>query len=180
VECASIYAQRKRSSCIPPGRRQPAFAVSGERDSGLIEILSIPTRAGDLAMALIERFAIIGIGAQTHLVATTQSHLAEPVRIGKRLAREADNVSVARREQPPRPAQSCVCRLRPRRASSATLMQAGAHVCRGREIAPEGALRIRVVGRHALIAALTGIRIGRLPTLGWLASSNFPPRDNEM
>ena len=93
-------------------------------------------------MALIERLAIIGIGAQPHLIAATQSHLAEPVRIGKRLACEADDVGMSCREQ----------RFGLRKVVNAARdhdrhlqipgVQAGAHVRGRRKIASEWTLGI--------------------------------------
>ncbi len=54
------------------GRQQPAFAVSGQHHSRLIKIDPVPKLAGDLAMALIQRLAVIGIQAETHRGAATQ------------------------------------------------------------------------------------------------------------
>jgi hypothetical protein len=45
-------------------------------------------------MRLVECFAIIRVGATTHFISTTKSHLCKPIRIGKRLAGHAGDVRV--------------------------------------------------------------------------------------
>src|SRR4051794_26671623 len=78
----------------PRRRRQPPLAIRRAPDTRLIECLAIPQLAGYLPMALVERFAVVGVQAQSHLRAVAGRHLAEPVRIGEGLAREADDVGL--------------------------------------------------------------------------------------
>src|ERR1700737_4631440 len=78
----------------PRGWRQPPLTIRGQSDPRLIERFPIPQLAGHLAMALVERFAVVGIQAQAHLRAVTRNNLAEPIGIGKRLPRETDDVGL--------------------------------------------------------------------------------------
>ena len=59
------------------------------------EIGAIPQLARHLPMTLIERFAVVGERAAAHLAAEAEPDLAEPVGIGQRLARRADDVGGA-------------------------------------------------------------------------------------
>ena len=73
-------------------RKQSAFAVGGEHDSGFIKMGSIPKLAGDLAMALVQRLAVIGVQAQTHTRAAAFANFQKPIRIRQCLAGESDYV----------------------------------------------------------------------------------------
>src|ERR1041385_518372 len=77
-----------------PGRRQPTPAILGHCDIRLVKVLSIPKLARDLAVRLVERFAVIRISAAPHFSATAEFHFAKPVRIGERLPRHADDVRI--------------------------------------------------------------------------------------
>src|SRR5690242_5702474 len=79
-------------------REQTSPAILGHAEVRLIEILSIPELACDLAVSLIERFAVIGVGTAAYFFAPPESHFAKPIRIGEGLARHSDNVSVTTSE----------------------------------------------------------------------------------
>src|SRR5829696_8933360 len=83
------------SSLLPRRREEAAAAVGGERDAGLREPLAVPELAGDLLVRLVERFAVVGVGAAPHLRAAPLAGLEEPVGVRERLARGADDVGVA-------------------------------------------------------------------------------------
>src|SRR5919205_240816 len=79
----------------PLRRQEAAAAVACERDAGLVEALAIPELAGDLLVRLVERLAVVGVVAAAHLGAPARQRLEEPVGVGQRLARGADDVRVA-------------------------------------------------------------------------------------
>src|ERR1700733_1305558 len=72
----------------PPRRNEPPLAVGREAHAGFAQCVSIPQLAGDLAVPLIERLAVIGVDAQAHFRAAASPNLREPVGIRERLARE--------------------------------------------------------------------------------------------
>src|SRR3954462_14548641 len=85
-----------RPSAAQPARGdQPALAVAGERDVRRIELFAIPQLAGHLLVLLIERLAVVGELAAPDLVAAALAQLAEPVGVGKALARGRDDVGLA-------------------------------------------------------------------------------------
>src|ERR1044072_2423814 len=79
-------------------RQQTPPAVFGDDDIRLVEVLSVPELARDLAMGLIECFAVVGVGAAAYFCAAPESHFAKPIRIGERLARHSDDVGVTTSE----------------------------------------------------------------------------------
>src|SRR5829696_4726757 len=84
------------SFIISPYRRQEAAAaVRAERDAGLPQPLTIPELTRDLLVRLVERFAVVGVGAAAHLRAAPRERLQKPVGVGERLAGGADDVRVA-------------------------------------------------------------------------------------
>src|SRR5260370_20869344 len=83
-----------RGLLSPLWRKQSPPPITGHRDAGFVQLLSIPELAGYLSMRLIQSFAIIGVSAATHVIATSQSHFSKPIGIGDCLARHATNIHV--------------------------------------------------------------------------------------
>src|ERR1700735_311032 len=73
---------------IPAWWGQTAFAIGGEFHVGVVETLAVPELARDLAVALVERFAVVRVEAETDSVAAAGGDLAEPLGVGESLARE--------------------------------------------------------------------------------------------
>jgi hypothetical protein len=117
-------------------------------------------------VALIKSLAIVGIGAQPYFIAATEANLLEPVRIGKRLPGESDDVGLALSERGFGLRKVVYATGDHNWRGQAMLPQAGTHFGRWRKIAPKGSLGIRVLGGHALITALTGVRVGRFSHFG--------------
>src|SRR2546430_17648611 len=78
--------------------QQTSPAIFGHGDVRLVEFFSIPELARDLAVGLIERFAVIGVSAAAYFFTPPEFHFAKPVRIGEGLARHSDNVGVTTSE----------------------------------------------------------------------------------
>ena len=66
---------------------------SGVRRSSAAERKLVPKLAGDRLVLLIEPFAVIGIFADPDFVTDSEPDFAEPVGIGERLPRGADDVA---------------------------------------------------------------------------------------
>src|SRR5262245_16432982 len=83
------------TSVFPRGWFQAPAPVINERDSLLVQINSIPQFARYGPMCLVESFTVICISAPSHFFSTTESHFAEPIRIGKCLAGHANYVGLS-------------------------------------------------------------------------------------
>src|SRR5215207_6154362 len=95
---ATDYCLLATADCLllfPTRRQEAAAPVAAERDAGLPEPLAIPELTRDLLVRLVERLAVVGVGAAAHLRAAPRERLQEPVGVGERLAGGADDVSVA-------------------------------------------------------------------------------------
>ncbi len=46
-------------------------------------------------MRLIQRFAVVGVSAAPNFITASEFHFNKPIRIGQRLASEADDVGLA-------------------------------------------------------------------------------------
>src|SRR5207248_4971611 len=74
--------------------QQTSPAIFGHGDVRLGEFFSIPELARDLAVGLIERFAIIGVSAAAYFLSPPEFHFAKPIGIGEGLTRHADHVCI--------------------------------------------------------------------------------------
>src|SRR3984957_6815032 len=154
------------ASELPPGgRREAALAIAGERDTGLIERLAVPQLAGHLPVALVERLAVVGVQTQAHLGTAPAPDLAEPVRIGERLARETHDVRLAVGEHGLGLGETVDTARSDDGGKGALRAQRRAHPRGGLKVASEGTPGIGVIGRHAFVAAAAGVRVGRVPDL---------------
>src|SRR6185369_7852255 len=118
-------------------------------------------------MRLVEGFAVVCVGTAAHLITTTESHLYKPIRIGERLARHANNVSLA---QPQDLFSLLKCRYAARRHDrrrKSTLVYRLLDSRDERDAAPEWTDNVGKHSGHALVTALTGVRINGLAHL-WL------------
>ena len=97
---------RRRGRIAVEAQARPAGACrrSLMRNAGLVERFAVPELARDLLVHLVEPLAVVGEAAAADLAAAAEAHLQEPVGIGQRLARRADDVRGAGREDRLRPA----------------------------------------------------------------------------
>src|ERR1051325_6378659 len=94
--CLLPSAYCLRPAFFLPLRRQPSSpSVVDRRNSRLVQSCTIPKFTGYRSMRLIERFAIIRVGATSHFLSTSEFYFYEPIRIGKGLPREAHYVGLA-------------------------------------------------------------------------------------
>src|SRR5215208_4393810 len=110
-------------------------------------------------MRLVEGFAVVCIRTPSHFISPTESHLHKPVRIGKRLARHADDVSLPC-------AQNLFGLLKRRYAArgddwrvEATLVHCLLDCRNEWNTATEWSNGIRQHCRHALVTTLTRVRV---------------------
>ena len=66
---AARLAVRTRLLFSPARRDEAAFAVPGHGDFLFVKVFAVPQFAGDLAVALVERFAIVCVEAKPHFPA---------------------------------------------------------------------------------------------------------------
>ena len=125
-------------------------------------------------MRLIERFAIIRVGATPHFFASSQFHFQEPVGIGKRLASETSDVGLAL-------LQNRLGLLKSRNASGGYNRRRESCFVHGsldlrdqRHAAAKRARRIGKNCRHTLVATLPGVGINCLPNFRSLCVFKFP------
>src|SRR5215217_1769377 len=124
-------------------------------------------------MRLVQGFAVVCISTASHFITTAESHLHKPIRIGERLARHADDVSLA---QP----QDLFRLLKRRYAAGGNDWRAKAALVHGflnrrneRDAAPEWASRVGEHSGHALVTTLTRVRINSLAHLRLLRVFKF-------
>src|SRR5262249_37873849 len=127
-----------------------------------------------LAVALIQRLAIVGVQTQAHLRAIARKYFAEPVRVGQCLARETDNVSLLLNE-----AAFCLLEVmddaRHDHGGLETPFSYGcAYSSGGPQVSPKGSRRVGVVGGHAFISAAAGVGIRGLTDLGLFGIIELP------
>src|SRR4051794_36312368 len=92
------------SVVVPVGRQQPTLTIARKAHARLVECLTIPQLARHFTVPLVEGLAIVCVQARTYLCAESSAHLAKPVRVGERLAREPDDVATT-------VTQRCLCLL---------------------------------------------------------------------
>src|SRR5581483_2337300 len=140
------------------GWGEAAFAVGGEFHAGGVEGFAVPELAGDLAVALVEGLAVVGVEAEADLIAVAAGDFPEPVGVGEGLAGKADNVGGDTREDGLRLLEIVDATGCNDWRGEAPLTDGGADASGGSQVAAEGALGIRIVGGHALVTAATGVR----------------------
>src|SRR5207248_10353349 len=79
----------------PRRRRQPALAVARQARVGRVDLHAVPELARHLLVLLIQALAVVGELAAPHEGTVAEADLSEPVGIGQRLARGADEVGLA-------------------------------------------------------------------------------------
>ena len=131
-------------------------------------------------MALVKRLAVVGIQAKAHIGAAAFANLQKPIRIGQRLAGEANDIRRAAAQR----LLGLIKRCMPPESTMGVLNPAWRHFRPDPgtriDIAAKRPDRVPIRRRHALIAAASGVGVRGLAIFGCEASSNFPPRDNEM
>src|SRR5579864_4584722 len=108
-------------------------------------------------MALIERFAVVGIQAQAHLITMAACDFAEPVRIGKSLAGKSHDIGLSTQKRRLGLLEAMYASTRHDRCLQAARADRGTDLLGGRQVATERPTRIRVVRGHAFIAAAAGV-----------------------
>src|SRR6266404_7113584 len=79
---------------LPLRRQQSPTPIFGQRNSRFIQFFPIPKLTSHLPLRLIQRLAVVRIGAAADFIAATELHFDEPIRIGKSLSRQPGNVGV--------------------------------------------------------------------------------------
>ena len=139
-------------------RRRPS-AVRGDSSPSSVEV--VPELAGHRLVHLVEALAVVGEDAAAHLVAAAEPELPEPVRIREGLPGRGDDVRRPVARGAPRPARRSRCRPTGRPASWQPAARTASRTARlARHVAAEGPARVGAHGRHALVAARPGVRVG--------------------
>src|ERR1700722_7529537 len=141
-------------------RVQPSLTACHQRDARLRQRLLVPELAGDLFVLLIQPFAIIGEFAGPYSGAEAERGFQEPIGIGERLARGADDVAYAA----PQHVLGHFEIVHAARADDRRLEPDGADGVANRlgsiGVAPERAALVRDILRHAFVAAGAGVGVG--------------------
>src|SRR5258707_4115307 len=152
-----------------PGRRGPPAAIRGACDLSVVRKLKpIPelTRYG--FVCLIEPLAVIREQAATPLVSHPKPNLFEPLGVCQRLSGGADQIGLATAEDFLRLPEARNSPRGDHQARETPFAYCSANGCGERNIAAKRTRRSNVRGRHALVTARTGIRIGSRAHLGLL------------
>src|SRR4029077_1437327 len=152
---------------VPRRRGQPPLAVGGPPVAVRGREL-VPELAGDRLVLLVEPLAVIGVFAQANLTAEAEESFSEPIRIGQRLPRSADNVAYAAREIVLGHFEIVDAAGQDHRHVAAGIADRVADRRGRRRVAAERPALVGNELRHALVPAAPGIGIGGGPHGGLL------------